>query len=66
MTTIIINGESYDSIDKNLYDTCPDIFSLVHSLKNNEYMNYYDKYIYRNTAGVFACYVEDTTNFWKI
>ena len=55
-----INGRDY------ALNQCEDLLEWCDNAKVGEYTNYFDKYVYKNENGVFACYVDDTKNMWQI
>lgn len=57
---IEFKGKQYRKLD--VYD----LFEFIETSKPGEYMQYFDKYVFRTETEVFAAYVDDLENCWKI
>ena len=61
MNTMIINGSRYE-----LHQCDGDLLEWVEFAKINRYTKYYNKLVYKNKDGVFACYTDDQLNYLRI
>ena len=57
---IEFKGKQYRKLD--VYD----LFEFIETSKPGEYMRYFDTYVFRTETEVFAAYVDDLENCWKI
>lgn len=58
-----IKGQEYKL---NQLQSAVDLLDWCNFAKIGEYTRFYNKLVYKNEDGIFACYAEDHDNFWRI